>query len=539
MKKLFTALIILISATANLPAQLFCFNANGFFENRTPETDAAIAALPGTVYLGIPGGPISKLSQPVAVPKGWGLDDVFTAGIFELYPDEDGSEVTKWLDKEDAQPDHSYLDDCNYLSEAYPGDFGFVYRCNINSTPFEAIQALQKLIDGGSSVYGVVLGSEVYSWLEFDFEKYIALSEPIITAILGYYPFMNIALCAAPNPERRDHTDWNNALQNYRKTHPWIDAIDVHLYIKGESCGIKPDPILMKTGVNYPILTEYFNKSYDTLLNTTSISSRVTTFKSSFSAYEGPDGNCGQAEIWCMEGFTENPSAYFGNTLLGAMSDFRSIVENFDTMSITGLQTGVAPDIYGKISRSNNYDLTTGMLKRTGYFGVQLALEALGAGAADYSENASSQLATSGACFYFWCREAFGGAFLLPAGYEIESITVRRLTGQFLYSSSGSMQYMAKGSDKSYEIDGIDEDVFTQNLYSIPANSFGYITVKLHKIDIIGCTDPTASNYNPDATINSGCIPPPPPPPAVCYKKRWLFRGCKVDKNCTVDNCKQ
>jgi hypothetical protein len=24
----------------------------------------------------------------------------------------------------------------------------------------------------------------------------------------------------------------------------------------------------------------------------------------------------------------------------------------------------------------------------------------------------------------------------------------------------------------------------------------------------------------------------------VCYKKRWLFSGCKLDKNCSVNNCK-
>jgi hypothetical protein len=532
------ALVFLLAGSC--AAQNFVYNGNGFFENRTPETDAEMAKLPGRVILAIPGGPISKLVQPVTNPKGWGLDDNFTRDVFAQYPDEDGSSSQKWLDKENTQPNRSFLYDCVDLSNQYPGDFGFIYRFNINSTPAEAVNALSILIDGKCFVYGVVAGSEVYSWLEFDTAAYFSKSQPIIDAIHANWPSLKIALCIAPNPDRKDHNIWNDAMYNYARRHTEINAFDAHLYEGEKSCpdtwAQMPSPRILTPGNGDAELYTYFNNAYNCLSTAHTLQDRITTFKTAY-----PD-----LELWCMEGFTTNPSAYFGNTWLGAMAQFKFLVENYNSINVLGKQSGVTPDLYGDFSRANNYDINTGMIKRTGYFATQLGLEAVGAGATPYTDMLQLPLVDV-AAFYFFKQESFGGAFLVPEGWEVDSIVVRRLSAPFLFSSSGSMQYMAKGTPKSYELSAITQITYFSSTFFVPANSFGWVEVYQHKIPpppppVCKCEDKTATNYGAivDCADEKPCEYPAPPPPEVCYKERLIFKsiGCKVDKKCQVNNCK-
>lgn len=85
---------------------------------------------------------------------------------------------------------------------------------------------------------------------------------------------------------------------------------------------------------------------------------------------------------------------------------------------------------------------------------------------------------------------------------EIESVKVEYLSGNYLYSSAGVIEPMAKGSEKTYEIQGtqISYD------YMIPANSLGYITLEVKASCIYGCTDTSYLEYNELANCNEGCI---------------------------------
>jgi len=120
------------------------------------------------------------------------------------------------------------------------------------------------------------------------------------------------------------------------------------------------------------------------------------------------------------------------------------------------------------------------------------------------------------------------GYIALTDNLQITATTYEAITGDNYYSSSGQMSWWANGSTKTYEISGAGTYDF------IPELSYGYLTVVVEAIPVYGCTDRTATNYDPLATVDNGtCIYPAP----ECYRKRWLFSSlpCKpVKSNC---NC--
>lgn len=106
------------------------------------------------------------------------------------------------------------------------------------------------------------------------------------------------------------------------------------------------------------------------------------------------------------------------------------------------------------------------------------------------------------------------------------SYVVRFIKAERFSSIGTTMEFTRKGSTISptavSDITNGDE---------IPALSFGFVEVTVTEKKI-GCTDPTAENYDPEAEISGTCTYP-----EICYKKRWLFSGCKPDPKCKTNNC--
>lgn len=492
-------------------AQEFGHNGNGFFENRNASTDAAMAAIPGKLILFIPGGPLSKLADPVATPYGWGLDDARTTDYFSTGgKDEDGASLQKWLDKEDLQPDYSYLQSCIDLSNAWPGEFAYIYRVNINIPVSHTLEIISTL-HANTELRGVIMGSEVYGWLNFDFDAYKAKFLPICEALHSTFPDLKIGLCVAPNPDRSDHDRWNDAVCDFINSpeadNCGIAAVDGHLYVGEKNCPEVWNSMPPKRAITEAEdseLSAYFADAFECLTSTTSIADRVAGFREKYPGME----------IWCAEGYTTNPSAYFGNTWVGAAAQFLFLIEG--ACDISGKQSAVTPDIYGDICRRNDFDLPVDpMLKRTGYWATILALEAAGSGAVELP-NAG----VSAGNYYFCTTSGFSSSFTAPAGYQIVEVRVRRLTGQYLYSSAGGTQYHGRGSVKSFEIDGIDEDVFS-NTVIVPPNSFGWIEVITEEIPApeCYCTDPAALNFNQQ--VDCADLTPCNYPVAGCRKFWW------------------
>ena len=208
------------------------------------------------------------------------------------------------------------------------------------------------------------------------------------------------------------------------------------------------------------------------------------------------------------------------------------------------------PGITGSITPVSKTDIPgTGFIKRLGYYTL-----------AQFLRNQTTTtlpvtpIAQAGSFVFSYAnmtRIAIEAEGLIPVseGFYISEFEYEHLSGENYYSSSGSCQWWAVGSDKTYEISG---SLFSDG---IPALSYGYIHVTVSRMEIIGCRDTayidydplaTASglcldkkvygsletncqNYNPLANIIVPCIAYPQP----CMKKRWLFSGCKVAKrNC-------
>lgn len=113
--------------------------------------------------------------------------------------------------------------------------------------------------------------------------------------------------------------------------------------------------------------------------------------------------------------------------------------------------------------------------------------------------------------------------------------TVQCITGTRYSALSTTTDATKKGS-----LIGLNEVSGILSLTNCPRFSFGYVEVTVTKIPVIGCRDPLATNYNAEAdqdAIPSSCIYQPPPEPEICYKKRWLFSGCKIDRSCRTNNC--
>lgn len=154
--------------------------------------------------------------------------------------------------------------------------------------------------------------------------------------------------------------------------------------------------------------------------------------------------------------------------------------------------------------------------------------------------------------------EAYTPTINLATGLEA-SFIVKAVTGHRFSSAGATMEFMKPGSTL-----GAEEVTRIDTLSNCPRISFGYIEVTVTRTPIYGCTDAGALNYNPEANTENtpsdcfyfsdcGCkdatalnFDAAAPcqdntkceyQPENCYKKRWLFKGCKPDPTCRFNNC--
>jgi hypothetical protein len=150
--------------------------------------------------------------------------------------------------------------------------------------------------------------------------------------------------------------------------------------------------------------------------------------------------------------------------------------------------------------------------------------------------------------------------FTVASNCFVTDVTFTGVWGSNYYSGSGVIEWWAKESPKTYEIDGLE----TMTTDEIPALGYGYLKVTVAE-RVYGCTDPDALNYNPDANTDDGsCFyfsdcgckditatnynPDAPCQDNTkceyapeCLKKRWLFPSlpCKPStRNCNCSTTK-
>ena len=499
-------------------------NGAGFFENIDDTTIAQIANFDQPITIRVPGGAIAKFADPYTNTSGWGLSHPGVDSIQLAYgsTEEEASAdaLQKWHNKVDQQPAGiSYLDELIKLSQQI--DLTVIWVANVFIPAENTVNAINYLKLSGVKIVAVEMGNETYSQLDYDFNKYMALTTPIYNAIKSQFPDIAISHISAPFCKgRNEQENWNAQLSAWKQPGDWIT---IHYYIGSReipSIGQLPD---RKT-------SDYNNPTYTLDATFSSIYSELNNYdecaiNTALSYYQG-------TTLIITETNTQ-PAEPLGDTYLNAIYQFEFLNRYKDDFQFITWHNFVAPDIYGMFSRIKKGETGLEMQPRTTSYSFDIA--------GDMPENTSKlgevvSLDTPGEFYYYYtnANKPAYSVYVQTAGVTLDSVRQR-----FFYAPSLSSNKISTDINSTTEI---------------PENATGYIvfytSVEIAEISgctnpdainfnplasvddgsciftIYGCMDPTADNYNPDANAEDVCIY------VKCMRKRWLLRAlpCKEAK---------
>lgn len=521
MKKLILPLILLISMTANTQIK-YGYNGTNVPENLTPEV-------------------IGYLNEQVPAGETFVLcfrNDKYTAAA----PDVDINNVIALRDK---------------LAASGKG-FELIYTFNARGVVSisDNFYALNKFKAAGVTIMAVRLGNEEFfkeAGHSSDWTTYINKNAALLAEI-ETRPDNFTVIFPIADP---DWVLWNPeaaAFINAKSTR----APDVHFYFDKKAVPVigtlvnKMLPAEKVTATYLPTKDDFYSDLYWEVVTSDFYDEVITYCKST---YPGK-------KIYITEYGPATGPGEIGNTLgYEAATDWFLNKTEADADIIAALCRFNGPSLTGVITPSSKNDTQVGgYIKRLGYHTISNYLKHKDA--TEYS--AITKPGTYQFAFRNMTDQPVGiePLFQLPDNLYIETYSFEGISGQYFYSSSGACAWWSKGSTKSYEITG------TKTTTNVPAKAYGYITITIESITVYGCTDALAMNFNPEANANDGsCFyfsdcgcwdkaatnyapdspcqdntkcTYAPPPPAVCYKERLIFKslGCKIDKNCSVNNCK-
>lgn len=461
MKKLLFLLAFVSTAAC---AQQIGFNGAGFFENYSPDVETWIRDLQVPFTLRVPGGSISKFTDPYTVRKGWGMtEDNIRDWFAHSGFDEDGSGLDKWLRKASEQPDHSYMDDLIQLQKECP-QMTVLYVLNIlNSTPEKNMDAIRYLMQNGVRIVGVEAGNEVYGKYK-SFDDYRKDFEPLFTMLRKEYPDIKKGLVAGANISRGDLQRWNRDLANYKGDY---DAVILHYYYTqrelGDAYSMIPDDMTYTPGTYNAVLDNAFRKAYQEMMQKDILGDGVAYAKKTFPG----------KEIWITEWNTK-PADKLNNTLLNGAWQFKEMVALRGQVAYLLMHNGVGPDKYAMISRKTKFDdAGTSMVRRVAYWSFELASSEHDGIECKPGGNYALQPGADGKAYlYFINLDKAYNPSVHYGDNTLQSASIHYISGKFLYSSAGVTGFMGKGQEPSYEIQGIQSGVFDG---TVPENAYGYI----------------------------------------------------------------
>lgn len=330
MKKIILFALTMLLIVAALLSQNIGFNGAGFFENRTPQSDQWLKDLNQDFTIRVPGGPIAKFADPYSNEFGWGITHDAVDSIQIKYGSDDEEEtadaLAKWHKKVNEQPQHSYLDELIELQKMFPR-MRVIWVANVFIDPERTVDAIQYLLLHGVNIVSVEMGNETYGQLNFDFQKYIRLAEPLETTLKFNFgiPISHISA----NNKTRAQLNWNTALAAWM---PAGDLITIHYYIvQGE---MTADEIL-NFDVDFSYWFQTFTNAGDFIITEANI----------------------------------KPSAWVGNTWLNAAYIFKLLNAHQGEFLDLCIQSGVTPDRYGIIF---NEKKGPGQIRNTTYYAFDL-----------------------------------------------------------------------------------------------------------------------------------------------------------------------
>ena len=487
-------------------ANLIGGNGQGFFQNYDPQTKTWLQECFGTrpFVVNFPGGAESNIATTAPLIKGWGLtEEIINQRFGAGQIDENGEGLDKWLGKLSQQnlEATSYIYELQALKQDFPA-MEIVWKANIVSGSLDAAKLAFESVYAVCPFTKCVMGNEIYSKgnFNFDFGAFLVKAEPFMTWIRQSYPNVKIGIPFAPNLGRADHLLWDNALIEYARTSGNVDAVDVHIYLGADE--------LVDAYASYP--AEKYN--FDPNAEYPNLETCFDTFCEEYrvnSAWEDTisfiEQNFPGKAVWMTE-FNTNPSSNFCNSVANAAFLFSRFMEFNHRVEVMCVHNLVAPDTYGCICRTDAVDIdqTTVNTRRTGYYALKLASEAL-----QYhvrQQMGMYQEAAENTCYYYDNTVGdVSGAVVKPftpvsgsGGKEFASVVDTCLYGDHTYDALGKIGYVDKKAP-AYTPD-VQYVRLTDNFTEVNPEtfpSFGYIYVEVKD------------------------VAPPPPPPVKPCKKRW------------------
>lgn len=356
----------------------------------------------------------------------------------------------------------------------------------------------------------VELGNERYAQqFKHTFESYIGEFQSTIDKIKSVYPNTVFIVNVMPRPEgssipgpKKGSGAWNASAYQYVLSHPGT-RISWHMYPNEKDFAVLDT---VPSGINF---------------NPTAVDSRLPVFYDQLAAY-----NC-QLPLQIIEYLSQNfPGIYCHFTEIGIVPSEDESLDNADagtslirnTVAYSGVifqllhklheyPFTASVDIHagitlnGLIAPPSKFDFTTsGNVKKMEFFAFELFNET-----GKLPElPASLNLIAAGTYRYYLNYNHPAPVITIADGYTLIT-NVRFISGPS-WLTSGGAGFMAKGTSPVATYPGVS---FAN---AIPAAAWGYVEFIVEK--------------NPE--------------PVVCYKERLFFKslGCKVDKKCTINNCK-
>lgn len=461
----------------------------------------------------------------------------------------------RW-DKRDSDLDKDRLIEFCQMAEDSGKNVRVIFTCGFDGNDAETIRFLELM---GVWVAFVELGNEEYSQTvpKLNFENYRSYFEPVTNELGSQYFYL---LCAPPRPlnssiagGRADHQNWHNALKSYIAGKDNY-GLSWHIYFNNkESSVLMSKPA--KRAYNPAQFDSGLNQYYSDLWSQC-VSSNLWEHTLAYIATNYPDRKVVVDEFGIVsegDGETSGGCGSIKNTLAYAMVMYKVWQEHKNDFESMAIHSGIG--LVGMITPTGKYDLGTGGQKRVEFYAYELLNRFDAIPAQDLTISRSGTT-------YLWFTSYNGVAPVITFQGVTAQVKTYYVSGENIYSTAGYSEWQGAGTIKNREINGINE---ASGIF-MPRYGFGVIEIKTTLIDVYGCTDPRALNYDAEAnkentpstcyyqsdcackdiaadnedlsapcTDNTLCTYPP----QECWKERKIFKflGCKSDPRCEYNNC--
>lgn len=424
-----------------------------------------------------PGGGDSRVAFPALNKPGLGMNKDSIEKLYQEFRDNEGNVQYDKLEKELKQAEKDALEGQSALlslikvSRQVKGlQVDFCLNVLMGSVESN-ISAIRTLLDSGVNIISIVAGNECFFSYRFNWEKYKNDFEPILRACEKEFPDIPRLICLGQDFDKKNHLGWNNsAIEYINSTGNFISGVDVHYYMMKEiksANTLHPKSIVYKSGEHYPELEKAFDEYIRSYRANDEFGALVNYLKINL-----------PGKIYHCTEFGDKEAEYWSNTIANAAHMYVTFCKYRNDFDILLMQNLIANWFWASRRVAGRYDDNPDNLEkisRCHWYSFQLANE-LPFNAPVLTSNINI---TQPGIYYYYYDNA-GGKKYTPEfnikNGKLISFETHYLTGKYNYSSAGSTGFMAKGSDNSLEVRGIDR-VSSKAVGEIPYNSFGYVKI--------------------------------------------------------------